>query len=148
MLKMKMPRTGFYLLVASVVLSIVGFSLFFGAFDALSFADDKWVIALNVIAFWCLAFLMVNSIFAGDEPTWTGVFYIIAVVTLLVAMARFLMACLSPIAIYFTVNMGNMEAYAIGVPRCIAGVACYFIAVVCITVSAFFSPTKERRIQA
>lgn len=145
MLNIKMPRTGFCLLVASVILSIVGFTLYFGAFDALSFSNDKWVIALNVIAFWSLAFLIVNSIFAGDKPAWTGVFYIIAVVTLLVATARFLMACLSPIAIYFTVNMGNMEAYAIGVPRCIAGVACYFVAVVCITVSAFFAPTKEGR---
>ena len=145
MLKLKVPRTGFYLLLSATVLSAVAFGLYFGAFDALSFGDDKWVIALTVFSFWSMAVLMVNSLFAGDEPSWTGVFYVITVMALLVSMARLLMACLSPIGIYFTVNMGNMEAYALGVPRCIAGVACYLVATICVAVSAFFSPTKERR---
>lgn len=145
MLKLKVPRTGFYLLLGATVLSIVAFGLYFGAFDALSYSMDKWVVALTVLAFWSMAFLMINAIFAGDNPAWTGVFYIIAVMTLLVSMARLLMACLSPIGIYFTVNMGDMEAYALGVPRCIAGVACYVVATICISVSAFFCPAKERR---
>ncbi len=143
MLKLNKPRAGFYLLASAFVLVIGGFVLYFGAFDALSYSDDRWVIALTVIAFWSMAFLLVNSVLAGDKPFWTGVFYVIIVFALMFAFARFLSACLSPIGIYFTVTMGDMEAYALGVPRCIAGVICYVLATVCTIVAAFNKPVKE-----
>ena len=145
MLKIKIPRTGFYLLAAATVLTIVAFVMYFGAFEALSFETDRWVVALTVLAFWSMAFLMINSLFAGDAPFWTSAFYAVTVLALMFSFARMLMACLSPIGIYFTVNMGNMEAYAQGVPRCIAGVACYVVATICVVVSAFFRISKERR---
>jgi hypothetical protein len=144
MINIQKPRAGFYVTAAALVLSIVGFVLYFKAFEALGYNDDRWVIALTVIAFWSMAFLTVNALFAGDSPFWSCVFYVIIVFALLIALAKFLSACLSPIGIYFTVNMGDMAAYAQGVPRCIAGVACYAVAAICIVVASFMKPTRDR----
>ncbi|MCH5162810.1 MAG: hypothetical protein J1G38_04905 [Clostridiales bacterium] len=144
-IKFKKPSVGFYLLVASTVLAIAAFVMYSLTYDALTYASDKWVIASMVIAFWCLGCLMLTSVISGNGAKITDVFYWLGVMSLTLALFKFITPCLSPIGVYFTVNMGNMEAYSIGVPRGIAGAVLYVLSVLSLIVSAFFSPTVSEK---
>lgn len=147
-MKIKKPSLGFWLLTAGLVLSIVAFVLYFMTYDAFGYNQDYWVIAMMVIAFWSLACLIVNGLFAGNKPFFMDVFYAIAVFALVFAMIEFLTPCLSPIGIYFTVhNMGDVEANAIGVPRSIAGVVLFVLAVVCVLIAAFVNLSSKKEAQ-
>lgn len=145
-IKIKKPSVGFWLLVGGLVLSVVAFILYFMTYNALGYSQDYWVIAMMVIAFWSLACLLVNGLLAGNRPFFMDVFYTIAVFCLVVATIKFLTPCLSPIGIYFTVqNMGDVEANAIGVPRCIAGVTLYVIAISLVIAASFINLSSNKR---
>lgn len=131
---------GFVLTSISFILTIVGFILYFTAINAMEYEADRFVIALTIMALWSLIFLIVNSLFKNDNPFWTSIFYIVITFTLFLGFSFFLSSFLSPIGVYFTVNMGDMEKYALGVPRCLAGVACYVLAIITNVVSSFFKP--------
>lgn len=137
-MKITKPSVGFWLMLVGFVFSIVAFVLYFTAYAAFKYESNLWVIALSVIGLWGLACLLVNGLLAGNKPFFMDIFYIIAVFCLVLAMILFLSDCLSPIGIYFTVhNMGDVEANAAGVPRCIAGVAFYAVASLLVIVSGF-----------
>ncbi len=146
-LQIKKPFVGFYLLACSLLFTIIGFALYFATFRTFDYQDDRWVIALTIISLYSILFLMINGLLAGDQPFWTGIFHLVITFALVISFANFLIPCLSPIGIYFTVNMGDMETYAIGVPRCLAGVAFYVLAILCNVVSSFFSPVFQRKKQ-
>ncbi len=144
MIKIKAPRAGFYILAAALVLSIVAFIMYSATFDAFHFVSEKWVIALMIIAIWSITCLLINSLLMGNRPMFVDVLYIIAVFALVIAAIKFITPCLSPIGIYFTVhNMGDVEANAIGVPRSIAGIIIFVLAIVCVVVGAFFGTSKR-----
>ena len=56
-------------------------------------------------------------------------------------MIEFIKPVLGNIATFFTVNMGDMETFAVAVPRAIAGVALYLVAAVCAIAASFFRLT-------
>ncbi len=144
MIKIKAPRAGFYILAAALLLTIVAFIMYAVTFDAFHFVSDKWVVALMIIAIWSICCILINSLFMGNRPMFVDALYIIAIFALVIAAVKFFTPCLSPIGIYFTVhNMGDVEANAIGVPRSIAGIAVYVVAIVCVVVGAFFSTSKR-----
>ncbi len=140
--KIKKPSVGFYLSLASLVFAIVACVLYFLTYDALHFTD-RWVTALTFIGLWSLVFLTVSALVTGNKPFYVDIFYVIAAFTLTVAALKFLVPCLSPIGIYYTVTMGDMESYAVGVPRCIACCVFFVVSVVCLIVSAFFRISKK-----
>jgi len=131
---------GFILTAISFILTIVGFILYFTAINAMEYEADRFVVALTIMALWSLIFLIVNSLFVNDKPFWSSIFYIVITFTLFLGFSFFLSSFLSPIGVYFTVNMGDMEKYALGVPRCLAGVICYVLAIITNVVSSFFKP--------
>lgn len=141
----KKPSFGFWLITAGLQLSIVAFVLYFMTYKALGYSQDYWVIAMMVIALWSFACLLVNGLFAGNKPFFMDFFYILATFSLVIATIKFITPCLSPIGIYFTVhNMGDVEANAIGVPRAIAGVVFYLLAIVCVRVASFVNLSRRR----
>ena len=146
-MKLKKLGAGFYGLVVSLVCAIVAFIMYFLTFNAFHYSADRWVTALTVIALWAIAFLLINAIVSDDTPFYVDIFYVIAVFTLTLAMIMFLLPCLSPIGIYFTVhNMGDVEANAIGVPRSIVCIVFFAISIIGLLVSAFLKLTgKEKK---
>ena len=84
----------------------------------------------------------------GDKPFWVDVLYIIAMFALVISAIKFITPCLSPIGIYFTVhNMGDVEANAAGVPRSIAGIVIFVLAIVCLAVAAFFKSSSDTEVK-
>lgn len=145
-MKMSKPSVGFWLLTAGLLLSVAGFVLYFMTYDALGYNQNYWVIAMMIIAFWSIACLLINGLFAGNKPFFMDIFYAIAVFAVVIAMLQFLTPCLSPIGIYFTVhNMGDVEANAIGVPRCIAGIILFVLAVACLLAAAFVKLVSDKK---
>ena len=144
MIKLKKPHAGFYLLAVSFVFAVVAFIMYFLTFNAFHYSTDRWVTGLTLIAFWSILFLLISSLISGDDPFYVDIFYVIAAFCLTIATIKFLIPCLSPIGIYFTVhNMGDVEANAIGVPRSIVCVVFFVLSIICLLVSAFFKSTVK-----
>ena len=145
-MKPNKPSVGYVLLAVSFVFAATAFVLYFTTYNALHYEANLYVIALTVIGLWSFGCLLANGLFAKNRPFWMDVFFVIGVFALVLAAILFLSSCLSPIGIYFTVNMGDVEANAAGVPRCLAGVAFYALSAILATVAAFLNfPAKEAR---
>ena len=141
-MKLNKPSIGFILLSIATIFTVVGFILYFSTFSVFNYQQSKITIACTIIALWSMISLIINSLFANDKPTLFNIFFLINVFALAFAFSYFLIPCLSPIGIYFTVNMGDMETYALGVPRCLAGCAFYVISILLNIVASFFTLTK------
>lgn len=147
-MKLKKPSVGFWLTLVCFVFAIVAFVLYFTTFKALNYENNLWVIALSIIALWSMLCLLVNGLLAGNKPFFMDIFYVLAVFSLVLAMILFLSDCLSPIGIYFTVhNMGDVEANAAGVPRCIAGVAFYSVSFLMMIIAGFLKLMSEKKVK-
>ncbi len=145
LLTVKRPRAGFYITAAALVTAVVAFIMYFLTFDAFHYVTDRLVTALMILTIWSLVCLIVCGLLFGDEPFYIDVLRVAAVFCMTLATLKFLLPCLSPIGIYFTVhNMGDVEANAIGVPRSIVCVVFCVITVILMTVSAFFSAAKPK----
>lgn len=140
-LKIKIPGIGFVLLFISLIFTLIGFGLYFRTFSIFHYLESRITIAGTIIALWGTVFLLINSLFSKDNPIYLNVLYLTNVFALAFAFAYFLIPCLSPIGIFFTVNMGDMETYALGVPRCIAGCVFYVLALLSNILASFFSPS-------
>lgn len=136
--KIYRPRTGTYLLAASLVLALVGFGYFFSSYAVFGFSLSRWVIALTVIAVWCILLLIANGLYSGERPLWTAIFYVITGFCLVLAALEFVKPGIASIATYFTVNMGDMETFEIAVPQTITGVALYVVSAVLAITASFF----------
>lgn len=145
-IKLNKPSIGFYLLAGSLVLSIVAFVYYSLTYSAFGYSQNRWVIAMTVISFWSFLCLLGYSLFGDGKAIWMDIFYLIIAFGLTISTVLFLTPCLSPIGIYFTVgNMGDVEANAIGVPRCITGVVFYVLAILSVIAAAFFRRTAKRK---
>jgi len=142
-IKLNKPSVGFILLACSLVFTIVAFILYNSTFNVFNYQPSNQVIAYTIIALWGILFLLINSLLAGNKPVLGSIFYLINCFALLFAFSYLLIPCLSQIAVFFTVNMGDMETYALGVPRCIAGCVFFVLALLCNIVSSFFNVVKE-----
>ena len=141
-MKTRLKSFKLWFLVAAIIMTFVGFMLYFSTFAAFNYSQDRWVIALTIISLWGLVVLAINALVFA-KPFRFEFFYVVIPFALVIAIGKLLIPCLSPIGIYFTVNMGDMETYAIGVPRCIAGVVFYLLGVILTIVASFFSFKKE-----
>ena len=142
MLKLKKPSLGFYFLISSLVFTIIGFILYFRTFSIFSYQQSKQVIIYVIIALWGTLYLIINNLFFGEKPYIGNLFYFSNCFSLLLSFTYLLVPCLSQIAVFFTVNMGDMETYALGVPRCIAGCIFFVLAAILNVVSAYFNITR------
>lgn len=143
MMNFRKISVGTYLLFVAFLLLSAAFVMHFLTFSAFNYQADKWVIALSAIALWSVAFLLFERLF-GYRFFAADVFFPIAAFATVLALLKFLIPCLSPIGIYFTVhNMGDVEANAIGVPRSIVTIVLYLVGAVLLLVSAFLNRSKD-----
>lgn len=140
-LKIKKPGIGFYLLAASMLFTVIGFCYFFSSYSVFGFVYSRTVIALTVLALWSMTVLLASALYNGERPLWLAAFYLITVFGLAVSAVEFIKPGLGNIATYFTVNMGDMETYAVAVPQTITGVVMYVVAAVLAIASSFFRIT-------
>lgn len=139
----KQLKRGFYLLLVSLIFAIAAFIMNFSTFDAFHYENDRYIIALMIISFWCLLCIIITSVINHKEGKIIDVLYLIAIFAITIALVKFLIPCLSPIGIYFTVhNMGDVEANAIGVPRSIITISLFVISIATLISSSFF-PVRE-----
>ena len=137
-------KIGFYLLLVSLIFAIAAFVMNFATFNAFHYENDRYIIALMIIAFWCLLCIIVTSVINHKEGKIVDVLYLIAIFSITIALVKFLIPCLSPIGIYFTVhNMGDVEANAIGVPRSIVTIVLFVISIATLIASSFLPVRKE-----
>lgn len=138
-----MKTWSFWVVCFSFVALIAAFVMHFLTFSALHYQTDRWVIALSIIALWSEAMLLFEKI-SGKKFFAFDIFLPVAVIAATLALFKFLIPCLSPIGIYFTVhNMGDVEANAIGVPRSIACIVLYVLSIIAIVPPSFESRLKE-----
>ncbi len=144
--KLKKPGVGFILLSLSLVFIIVAFILFLKTYAIFEYDTNRWAITASILAIWFLVFILVNSLFKGDNPFWIVLIYGIITFLLTFAVVKFISPCFAPIGIYFTVIMGNVEQILAGVPRALAGAACYLVSILLILVASFLpSMRKEHK---
>lgn len=147
--KLKKPGIGFYLTVGSLLFAVLAFIMYVVTFSAFHYTTDRWVTALLIIALWCEICLVVNAVLSGDKPFCMDIFYIGGIFALTVCAIKFLIPCLSPIGIYFTVNnMGDVEANALGVPRAIVCLIFFVISIVTLAVASFFNASAKQEVKA
>ena len=126
----RIPFVGFYLYVLSLVLLIVGYVISMSAFQAFSLDVDRFVLIFPIFAMWIIIVQVVMSFVDVNKPLWMGAADLLFCFLVLFAFGRVLIPFLTPIGIYFTVNMGDVATYAIAIPRCITG--CVFLIASCI----------------
>lgn len=143
-IKLQIPRVGFILLALSLIFTIIGYCYYQYTFEVFNYQPSKLIIAMTIISVWSTISLLVNSLFFSDKHSFFDVFYLINVVAVILSFAYLLMPCLSPIGVYFTVNMGDMETYSKGVPSCITGCVFYVLSAIITIVASFFVPTKGK----
>ncbi len=146
---LNVPGVAIYILAGSLVFCIAAFIMYEMTFDAFHYENDKWIEALFVMTFWSYACIIIGTLISGNGAKATDALYIVAAFALTIATIKFLIPCLSPIGIYFTVhNMGDVEANAIGVPRSIVTIVLFVVSILLLVVSAFFpSALGKRRVK-
>ncbi|MCH5157128.1 MAG: hypothetical protein J1G02_04555 [Clostridiales bacterium] len=136
--QIRIPFLGLSILSVSWICTLVAFIMSFKVYKIFGYATNRWAVFLSFAALWLITFLMVNSLFAGEKPFWADLLYVAVCVALTFAAILFIQPCLAPMGIYFTVgNMGDVEANAAGVPRAIATVALYIVALLGMLIAAF-----------
>ncbi len=146
MLKIKRAGVGFYLLILSFVFGILGFIWYMSTYSVFRYSEDRLSITLTLISLWFIAFLIGDTLFTGKNPTFSKMFYGIAIFMMTYSLIRLLTPCLSPIGIYFTVgNMGDVETNKIAVPKCILGTIFFAISIVTLLVAGILGTTRKEK---
>lgn len=136
--------SGFYLLVITLLFTIAAFIMHLSTFEAFHYELDRYVISLLIIVFWCLICVIISSLFNHKESKILDILYLLAIFALTIGFIKFIIPCISPIGIYFTVNnMGDVEANAIGVPRCLITSGLFLISIITLIISSFLKKRKE-----
>ena len=136
--KLYIPYVGFGAYLIALGLLIAAYILSISTFKVFEYDVDRFVIILPILAAWIIIVQLTMSYIDKEKPVWTNIIEIAYCVLVLFALSKTLIPFLTNIATYFTVAMGDMETFAIGVPRCIT--ACVLFAVSCIffIVGSFF----------
>ena len=138
----RVPFVGFYLLLGALGTLIAAFVLAGQTFRGYSYDLDRYLLVLSIFAIWVLVIQLVMSFVDRNKPKWTQALDLAYCVMVVFCFAKLLIPFLSPIGIYFTVNMGDMETYAYVVPRCIAGCVLYVLSCAFFIAASFLDVVK------
>ena len=144
MKKRRLPFVGFYLYALALTVLVVAYIMAISTFKVFSYDVDRFVIILPIFAMWIIILQITMSFFDTNQPVWFNAIDLAFCVLVLFTFAKTLIPFLTNIATFFTVNMGDVKTFAIGVPRCIA--SCVLLVVSCIIfiVGSFFKIFTER----
>lgn len=144
--KITIPYIGLFAYLIALGLLIAGLVLSISTFQVFQYDVDRFVIVLPIIAAWIIFIQIIMSFLDKEKPIWTNVIEIAYCVLVLFALAKTLIPFLTNIATYYTVTMGDMETFAIGVPRCIISCVMFVISCIFFIIGSFFKTVlvKER----
>ncbi len=141
--RIKRMHVGFYLMVIAFACTIAAMITYTQTYNVFGYKFNRWVFLMTFLAMWCMLFMLVNTFIVGDKPKWVSYLYIVISFTLVLSVVQFINPCLSPIGIYFTVNMGNMDVNKIGVPKAILTAIFYMIAIFCNLIASFTPAARK-----
>lgn len=127
----------------SLICTIVGFIYYGLTFSVFKFNTDRGLVTCSILAIWLLVVLIATGILDKNQPWYLSFIYVLMPFLLLYSMFQLVSPCITPIGIYFTVSMGDIETNSIGVPRCITGVIFYLVGTISFLVASFFSLRKK-----
>lgn len=140
---LKSLHVGFFFTLLSLILSIVALVLFVITYNIFGYNLNRWVFLMTFMSIWLMGFVTVNTIFNGEQPFWVSYLYVIVTTLLVFSLVQFINPCLSPIGVYFTVNMGDVETNALGVPRAIATAVFYVLAIIFNLIASFLPSVSK-----
>lgn len=140
--KNKTPFVGFYFYVASLIVLIIAYVIAISTFNAYGLPPDRFVIVFPIFAMWIIFAQILMSFVDENKPIWFNATDILFCFFVVFTFGRLLIPFLTAIGIYFTVNMGDMETFAIVVPRCITGCAMLVASCVLFIAGSFFKIVK------
>jgi hypothetical protein len=139
-------NVGFFLAVFALIFTVLAGVLFYRTYTVFGYVLNRWVFTLTLLSAWGLLMSLVNAVAVGERPYWFTFIHVFISFFLMMALILFIKPCLSPIGIYFTVNMGDVETNAVGVPLSLEAAGAYALAFFCNLLVAFFGTTKPRKI--
>ena len=138
----KLPWIGLYFYAVSLIVLIVAYIIALSTFKAYNEAPDRFVIIFPLFAMYIIIAEVVMSFLDKDKPVWFSLIDLAYCFLVLFSFAKLLIPLLTPIGIYFTVNMGDMETYAVVVPRCITGCVLFAVSGALFVIGSFFKIVK------
>ncbi len=138
--KVRIPGLGFGFLLIALVFSILAFWKYYDTYEIANYDINRWATMFSSLAIWCIAFLMINSLFCGDRPVWSMVIYACAAFLLVLALLKLIQPCVSEIAFVYGSPDLAMGDNKIRVEICDSSILTaifYVIAAVCTIVAAF-----------
>lgn len=147
-LKIKIPGIGFAFALLSLIFSIIAFSLFINTYNIGGYTISRMAVTCSVIAIWLQLLLLINMLFQGSNPSWSGIVYAVIAFLLVYAFAEFIQPCLSPIGFVLgagDLNMGDTELNKIVASKSLVTAGFYLFSALLITISAFIRPEWKKK---
>ena len=138
----RIPFVGFYLYVVSFIVLLVAFIISLSTFKAFNQTPDRFVVIFPIFAMWIILIEIAMSFVDKHKPVWFNAIDLLFCFFVLFAFGKLLIPFLTPIGIYYTVNMGDLETYAIVVPRCITGCVLFVVSALLFVAGSFFKIVK------
>lgn len=132
------PFVGLFAYIFALGFLIAGYALAISTFHVFEYDVDRYVIVLPILAMWIIVIQIVTSFIDEEKPAWSNVIEVAYCILVLFAFAKTLIPFLTNIATYFTVTMGDMETFKIGVPRCITACVMFVISCSFFILGSFF----------
>lgn len=134
----RIPFIGFYLYISSLIVLVIAYFIAISTFNVFQYDVDRFVLVFPLLAIWIIVIQIVMSFIDKDKPAWTNVIELAFCALVLIAFAKTLIPFLTNIATYYTVAMGDMKTFAIGVPRCITGCILFIVSCLLFVIGSFF----------
>jgi len=137
---------GLVLVIISLICTVIGFIYYGLTFSAFKYEADKNLITCSVVAIWLFMILIFVGLFDDNQPWFISIIYVVMPFLIMFSAIKLLTPSLQAIGIYFSVGgMGDVETNAVAVPRCIAGLVFYAIALITCIASSFFRLGKNSK---
>ena len=143
----RIPAIGFYIYIVSFIVLIIGYITAIQTFNIFQYKLDRFVILFPLFAMWIIVLEIIVSFVDKNKPAFTAAIDILFTVFVIFAFAKTLIPFLTNIATYFTVAMGDMALFAVGVPRCITSCVLFIVSGVLFTIGSFFKVINIKEVK-
>lgn len=136
-------------LLVAFVITLVALIFSYKVFGLITSGIDKSVIAFGYLSLLFFAILIFNNLYGNKKPAIMSLYFVPIGFMLIYNLCKVVGPCISSIAIYFTVNMGDIETYRVITVTCFTDVGLYLAATIITCFSAFFiGPSVEVKLPA
>ena len=143
----RIPYIGFYIYIISLITLIIGYITAIQTFNIFQYKLDRFVMIFPLFAMWIILLEIIVSIVDINKPAFTATIDVLFSVFVIFAFAKTLIPFLTNIATFFTVNMGDMALFAVGVPRCITACVLFIVSGIIFIAGSFFKVVKIKEVK-